>query len=117
MSCRFNQNTVFSYNAVLPHQSASDSRKRGRGLSPPSLLPATKTARVEQKQVSMSPDCPSTKDMDEEIFQHFLGMLIQFLIKSRMHYHILSACFEAGKAIMLYPTRHTYKIPIMCSLN
>ena len=49
-------------------------RKRADIESPPSLLPATKTARLQQeKRVEHIPEIPDDKDMDAEIAQHFLG--------------------------------------------
>ena len=52
-------------------------RKRADIESPPSLLPATKTARLQQeKRAEHRPEIPDDKDMDAQIAQHFLGKKI-----------------------------------------
>jgi hypothetical protein len=49
-------------------------RKRADIESPPSLLPATKTARLQQeKMVDCIPEIPDNKAMDAQIAQHFLA--------------------------------------------
>lgn len=45
--------------------------------SPPSLLPATKTPRLQQEEAAAVADTAerTLTQMDEEIAQHFLGVL------------------------------------------
>ena len=54
-----------------------DTRKRPSTSSPPSLLPATKTARLQQEEAAAVADTAekTLTQMDTEIAQHFLGML------------------------------------------
>ena len=58
-------------------QSSQTSTLRKRpSTTPPNLMPATKTARLQQEQTAVLSDADSsTKEMDEEIAQHFLGEL------------------------------------------
>lgn len=53
-----------------------DTRKRPSISSPPSLLPATKTARLQQEAATVADSAERTlTKMDAEIAQNFLGML------------------------------------------
>lgn len=51
-------------------------RKRPSITTPPNLMPATKTARLQQEKTAVLSDADSsTKEMDAEVAQHFLGKL------------------------------------------
>ena len=57
------------------NDSLPDTRKRPNMSSPPSLVPATKTARLHQEKPSVVSDTTDVS-MDTAIAKHFLGMCI-----------------------------------------
>ena len=51
----------------------STQKKRPSCTTPPSLMPASKAARLQQEQEHVLADADTTEEMDEEIAKHFLG--------------------------------------------
>ena len=75
---------ITSSSLQAQNDSQPDTRKRPSTTSPPSLLPATKTARLQQEKNAVVLDATDTtlKKMDAEIAQHFLGMFVLCIDKA-----------------------------------
>ena len=66
--------TLQSVSSATPSSTPKNPRKR-LDESPPNLLPATKTARLQQKKTVQEPEIveADAKDMDAKIAEHFPG--------------------------------------------
>ena len=52
----------------------TNQKRKSTSVTPPCLMPATKTARLQQEQTTLQEESVSEKEMDDEIAQHFVGM-------------------------------------------